>query len=190
MVSDFGFCAAKWVAHSSIISPAPMNSTFWSAMRVEDALRQAHRGGRHRHAVGADLGGAAHFLGHREGALEHLVQVGAQAAGFVGRAHRVLHLAEDLRLAQHHRIEPGGDAERMAHRVVLRQHVQVRAQFGVGQLVVVGQEMGGGVERIDAAALAGRIQLGAVAGREDGRFVRMPRAHHGRRTRRAPHATA
>ncbi len=32
MVIDFGLCAAKWAAHSSIISPAPMNSTCWSAM--------------------------------------------------------------------------------------------------------------------------------------------------------------
>ena len=46
--------------------------------RVEDALRQAHRGGGHRHAVRADFGGAAHFLGDREGALEHLVQIGAE----------------------------------------------------------------------------------------------------------------
>ncbi|MNT40436.1 hypothetical protein D3C72_1767500 [compost metagenome] len=32
MVMLFGFCAAKCVAHNSIISPAPMNSTFCSAI--------------------------------------------------------------------------------------------------------------------------------------------------------------
>ena len=58
----------------------------------------------------------AHFLGDRERALEHLVQRGAERAGGVGLAHRLLHLAEDLRLAEHHRIEPAGDAERMPRR--------------------------------------------------------------------------
>jgi hypothetical protein len=57
----------------------------------------------------------------------------------------------------------------VAHGIVLRQHVQVRAQFGVVELVEIGQEMGAGVERIGHGA--GRIQLGAVAGRQDGRFV-------------------
>jgi hypothetical protein len=34
--------------------------------------------------------------------------------GGVGLAHRLLHLAEDLRLAQHHGVEAARDAERMA----------------------------------------------------------------------------
>jgi hypothetical protein len=34
-----------------------------------------HRGGGHGHDVGADGRGGAHLLGHREGALEELVQV-------------------------------------------------------------------------------------------------------------------
>ena len=90
---------------------------------VEDALRQAHGGGRHGHAVGADFRAAAHFLGDRKAALEQLVQIRAQAARFVGRADGILDLPQDLRFAQHHRIEPGGDAEGVAHGIVLRQHI-------------------------------------------------------------------
>jgi hypothetical protein len=54
----------------------------------------------------------AHFLGDRERALEQLVQRAAERARLVGLAHRLLHLAQDLRLAEHHRVEAGGDAER------------------------------------------------------------------------------
>src|SRR5476651_2070122 len=115
MVMLFGFCAAKCVAHSSIISPAPMNSTFCSAillkMRCDSRTAAAAID-----TLCADLGGAAHFLGDREAALEQLVQIGAQAARLVGGADGVLDLAEDLRLAQHHRVQPGGDAEGVAHR--------------------------------------------------------------------------
>ena len=99
----------------------------------------------------------------------------SEAAGRVGQAHRVLHLAQNLRFAEHHRIEPGGDAEGVAHGVVLRQRVQERAQVGILQLVVVGQEMRGAVDGVvDVAAgpaTMGRIQLGAVAGRQQCRFA-------------------
>ena len=73
--------------------------------------------------MGADFRAAAHFLGDGKTALEQLVQIRAQAAGLVGRADGVLDLPQDLRFAQHHRIEPGGDAEGVAHGIVLRQHV-------------------------------------------------------------------
>ena len=91
-----GSCAAKCVAHSSIISPAPMNSTFWSFRRRENPRRELHRRGRHRYAVGADLRRAAHFLGDRERALEQLAEHRAERAGGLRRARRLLHLAEDL----------------------------------------------------------------------------------------------
>ena len=110
-------CAAKCVAASSIISPAPTNSTRGLAQVFEQLRGQPHRGGGHADRVRADLGGGAHFLGDRERALEQLVQRACQRAGGFGLAHRLLHLAEDLRLAEHHRIEAAGDAERVARRL-------------------------------------------------------------------------
>ena len=86
------------------------------AQVLEQLRRQPHRGGGHADRMGADLGRGAHLLGDRERALEQLVQRRAQRAGLVGLAHGLLHLAQDLRLAQHHRIEPGGDAEGVARR--------------------------------------------------------------------------
>ncbi|MPN15807.1 hypothetical protein SDC9_163143 [bioreactor metagenome] len=71
----------------------------------------------------ADLGGTAHFLGHRKAALEQLVERGAQHASRLGGAHGILHLAEDLCLAQHHRIEPAGNAEGVARDQIVFQRV-------------------------------------------------------------------
>ena len=50
-------------------------------------------------------------------------------------AHGLLHLPEDLRLAQHHRVEPARDAERMRHRLFVRQRVDVRRDRLLGQAV-------------------------------------------------------
>ena len=67
------------------------------------------------------------------------MQQRAQRAGLVGRAHRVFHLAQDLRLAQHHGIQAAGHAERMAHGIVVLVAVQVRAQGRGFQPVVLSQ---------------------------------------------------
>jgi len=69
---------------------------------VEDTLRKTHRGGGHRNRLRADLRSSAHFLRHREGALKQLVQISAERAGFGRGTHRILHLSDDLRLAEHH----------------------------------------------------------------------------------------
>ena len=117
--------AAKCVAHSSIISPAPTNSTRMSLQILEELPGQAHRRRRHADRMGADLGGSAHFLGHGEGALEELVQGGAQRAGGVGLAHGLLELAQDLGLAQHHGIQPAGHPEGVPRGVAAFAHVGV-----------------------------------------------------------------
>ena len=104
--SRSGGWAAKWVAASSIISPAPTNSTFVSRSRLEQLRGEAHRGRRHADRVRADLGRACALPGDRERALEHLLQRRCRACRAVRLAHRFLHLAEDLRLAEHHRAEP------------------------------------------------------------------------------------
>jgi hypothetical protein len=72
----------------------------------ENARGELNRGGRHRDALRSHARRRAHLLGDRERALEQLVQHRAERArGFRG-ARRVLHLAQDLRLAEHHRVEP------------------------------------------------------------------------------------
>ena len=91
----------------------------------KDPRRELDRSRRHRHAVRANARGRAHFLGDRKRALKQLVQHGAQRPRVFRRARRLLHLTEDLRLPQHHRVQTGCDAKRVAYRVVARQGVDV-----------------------------------------------------------------
>ena len=53
------------------------------------------------------------------------MQQKAQRARLFGIAHRLFHLPQYLRLAQHHRIQPAGHAEGMLDRLLLRQGVDV-----------------------------------------------------------------
>ncbi len=120
----------------------------------------------------ADLGLAADFLGHRERALEQLVQVGAKRAGFTGGAYRILQLAQDLGLAQHHRIQPAGHAERMAHGFGLRQRVQVGSELAGRHVMVLRQPAQRVLEasRARYQHIGGAVDLGAVASGKDGGF--------------------
>jgi hypothetical protein len=67
-------------------------------------------------------------FGDRERALKKLVEQQAERAGLLRGAHGVLELAEDLRLAQHHGIEPARHAERVLDRVLARQLIHVRIE--------------------------------------------------------------
>ncbi len=121
----------------------------------------------------ADFGGGAHLFGHGKAALEQLVQGGAQGAGGVGLAHGLLHLAQDLGLAQHHGVQPAGDAEGVARGLAAFEHVGVAQQF-------VGRDAAGARQPVDGrmtelldrlAQLRRRhIQFGAVAGGQQRRF--------------------
>ena len=83
----------------------------------------------------------------------------------------MLHLAQDLRLAQDHRIESARDAEGVRHRAILRQRVHVWMQRPLRQVVEPGKPVR---DRIGVVAV--EIDLGAIAGREDRRFLHPARA--------------
>src|SRR5882724_10999960 len=83
------------------------------------------RCGGHRDDVGADSGVAAYLLRHRERALEEFVEERSECAGGLGDAGRLLHLAQDLRFADHHGVEAGGDAERVPHGFAMREGVEI-----------------------------------------------------------------
>ena len=97
-------------------SSRPRRSAAAAARRVDGKMRsrELHRGGRHRDRRAADVGLRAHVLRHGERALEQPVRARSPSVPADSAcAHRLLHLAEDLRLAQHHRVEPARDAERV-----------------------------------------------------------------------------
>ena len=120
---------------------------------LEKLRRQAHRGRRHADRMAADLGRRAHLLGDRERALEHLLQRAAERAGAARLAHRLLQLAEDLRLAENHRVEAAGDAKGVARRRRPFEHVGVRAQRRGLDAAHVGEPL---ERRLDGAASARR----------------------------------
>ena len=167
-----GPCAAKCVAHSSIISPAPMNSTFWS-FRVGKMRAASFTAAAAMDTLVAPIRVVLRTSLATAKERWNSVQHAAERAGRLGGARRLLHLAEDLRLAEHHRIEPRGDAEGVAHRLLARQRVEVVLQLRGVHAVVVRQplrQLGGRF-----VFLASRdIELGAVAGREDRGFARQP----------------
>ena len=130
-----------------------------------DLARQAERRVADRHRALGQLGLAAHALAGGERGVEQAVEERAGRVLIGRRGVGLLHLAEDLRLADDQRIEPGGDAEQVAGGVGLGAGVDVRAQI-VGRHRARRREEAG--HRLVAVleAVAGRVQLGAVAGRE------------------------
>ena len=83
----------------------------------------------------------------------------------------LLHLAENLRLADDQRVEAGGDAEEMPRGVEVRDVVHVRQQRRRIHAVKLADE----VDEVSARALgllARRVDFGAVARREHDGFAR------------------
>ena len=81
---------------------------------------------------------------------------------------RVLHLAEDLRLAENHGIEPGGDAKRVSDRSLVGVAVKIRVQRVAVQAVIVAEPLDqpSVVRGFEVA-----VKLGAIAGGENRRLV-------------------
>ena len=147
--SQFDGLAGTDQQHGGIVQPG------------ERVLCRAHGRRGHRHRVGADLGIGPRTLGHREGLLEQAVRALAEQAMVARGRPGVLHLAEDLRFAQHHRVQPGGDPEQVAH------------SLGIGMLVQIALQVAGPaaqplVQRL--CRLGHGVQFGAVAGGQQHRL--------------------
>ena len=132
---------------------------------MDGALDQGHQ----RNQSACELGLGAHPLGEMEGLVEGLVENAPEQARLVGELVSFLGLAGDLRLANHHRVEGGGDAEEMADRGAAEVDVEVvvlgelaGAAGEVGQTAAEVEEQGVGVN----AVLASEIELHTVAGPE------------------------
>ena len=136
------------------------------ADRRKDPLGELHRRGSHRDGRAADVGLRADVLGDGERALEKAVQHKPQRSGGFGIAHRLLHLAQDLRLAQHHRVEAGRHPERVRHRLFARQREKIGRQRILGHVVEAFEPADDGLRLRPM-----HVDLGAVAGRQDRRFL-------------------
>ena len=86
---------------------------------------------------------------------------------------RVLHLPENLRFADDERVEAARNPEQMPRRVEAVDVVDVRREVRCLHPVELGEErdeVGARRRRV----VAGDVELGAIAGREDDRFARGP----------------
>ena len=153
-----------------------------AALQVaENLAREADGGVADRDRARAEIGFRPYSLADGEAGVEEAVEQRPGGFSLSRRAVRLLHLSENLRLADDERVEAGGDAE------------QVTRGFEIGDVVHMRLDQGriDVVERADERhqlgfrrrhVFAREIQLGAVAGREDRDFSRAP-ARFARRER-------
>jgi hypothetical protein len=86
-----------------------------------------------------------------------------------------LDLAEDLRLAHHHRIEPAGDLDQVAHGLGAAHAVEAALEFAPRQVVRTGEPVEHPLLGLGALA-RDRDELGTVTGRKDHRLGNAARA--------------
>ena len=94
----------------------------------EDLPRQRHRRKADRDRAFAERRLAADALADAEGPVKQLAQHRPGAAPTGGGLERVLHLPEDLRLADDERVETRGDAEQMLRGRLVAEREEVRQQ--------------------------------------------------------------
>ena len=121
---------------------------------------------------GADASGApaqpglgAHPLSHRHRAAHDEVEPGIEGARLAGAAMGGLELAEDLSLADHHAVQPGGDPEHVLHGVTAGARLEVLGDAAGPRRI----EVSGQARHHLAAELAVRrdqVELAAIAGAE------------------------
>ncbi len=136
------------------------------AVEVAEVLgRDRDRGRRDRHRVAGDPGLGAHPLARLDRVLEHAREQLGRGLLADRRLPRVADLAEDLALADDHRVETGRDREQVRDRGFVVVRVEV-----VGELVGIGARVRG--EEVAYVAdrgvevRAARVDLGAVARRQ------------------------
>ena len=105
-------------------------------------------------------------------------------------AHRLFHLAENLRLTEHLRVEPTGNAKRMRDGTIGIQRVRVWRKRGRRQIARAFEPAR---DRFRRTAM--KVHLGAIARREDRRFLDHPARREltqraRQRVRRERHALA
>ncbi|MDT4860078.1 hypothetical protein FQZ97_946170 [compost metagenome] len=135
---------------------------------AENLLGQAHRGEGHRHRVLANGGIGADLLGGAESGLEQASEQRPQRAGLASHGESGFHLPENLRLAEHHGVQPRGHPHHVAHRGVVFVDIGAGAQLVEAELVVIGQP---GQHHIGGQAVLFEVEFAAVAGREDRRLA-------------------
>ncbi len=127
--------------------------------------------------AGGDARGGVDVLGDRQGLLEERVEPLARGAGRPGGFERLAGLADDLRLAEHHRVDRAGHPEQVPHRLQVFVGVKRVGEFFGRDPVKLADEPG---DLVDARVALDRpcdVKLHPVARREQdhlgGRVLRL-----------------
>jgi len=119
---------------------AGANQQGLAALQVaENLFGQADGGKCHGHRVFADGCISAHLLGGIERGLKQPTQQRTNGTGLTRHGVGGLHLAQNLRLAQHQRIETSGHTHHVTNCRILFVHISACAQVVEAQMVVIGQ---------------------------------------------------
>ncbi|SCF85846.1 hypothetical protein GA0115254_119884 [Streptomyces sp. Ncost-T10-10d] len=118
-----------------------------------------------------DPGLAVGTLTDPQGLLEQVVQQPAGGVQLLPQRQRVLDLAEDLALADDHRVQPAGHREEVVDSPVLVVHIEIRSELVQPDTAVLGEERGQlGDARVELVHVG--VQLDAVAGGQHGSLGR------------------
>ena len=132
---------------------------------AENLARQFHRGVADGHGAGADAGFRAHPLGHGKGLVHQLVEQKTGAAALGRVAVGLLQLAENLRLANDHRVQAGGHQKQVLDRGLVEVLVDVPVQFLAGH--GAGEQLIENLGSRHLHILAGEQHLDPVAGGQE-----------------------
>ena len=131
--------------------------------RTKDFTRQIDGHGCNGNRVRTDSGLAARSFCRRKRALQQMFQLTRDGSRGARHGEGFFHLAQNLRLAHHHRVKACGHAKQVAHRFLVVVLVQMRRKHLGFYAEVAGQEVGDRGVR----ALHGSQQLHAVTGGDD-----------------------
>jgi hypothetical protein len=175
--------STRWRAASSIGFAGADQQHRRILQAREGFLRQRTAAEATETGVRADARVGARALGGGEGMLEQPVEVLAERARAAGDGPGFLHLAEDLRFAEHQRIQAGRDAEQVADRVRVVVAVQVGVQVaGVG---MAGEPSASASPSSSASAYSSvRLQVESSATSRTAASRAAPRARAASRRRR------
>ena len=123
------------------------------------APREAHRRGCERDRIRADLRLGTHTLGGGKGGLKQLIEPRPGAAGLMRNAVGILQLTQNLRFAEHHGVESGGDAEGVLDREAVLMHIQAGGEVQIIAVVPLQP-----LRQFRAARGPRPVDLGAIAG--------------------------
>ena len=136
--------------------------------RADVGHRRGERGVEERLGDAVERGLGVGPLADAQRLLEGAGEVAGERTGVLRGGEGLAELAEDLRLAERHRVEAGGKGEEVLHRLGVEVHVDVVGELVPGQsdrLDERGAEVGeAAVERLDVGD-----ELEPVAGGEHGR---------------------